>query len=1162
MRNNKVTKDDNKEVPPAADTSEQPLSRLPKSKTDAAVVTLNRVVTTDGTIAPNTMNVQPTSPSKAGGSTKGAGQQKSSAQEAHKQATLTPEPESTPTEAEGRVLRSRKETKGGPKKNQGQAKAPKKRGADEDGKGEPEPKKKNTGRKKQADDPVPKKIAEDEDTSVEPAGDNHKTPSGVRTASKKGKGTGKNHPPSTDKNKPTEDAEDLLNLSMEFKDSQDTPLQHAKGSREEKQATSAVSIRVEMQKFGAARKAERQRMIAANLGLTPPEEGHSSTSNPPPPPARIEKIDPQIWNTVRGKEKKMLAKMIAENQAYVGDARGCFELTEQVKLDDVISKGRATIPPAGNVHDLLVAVAKVTPSHLVTVTYRNAVGDIVAANRAANITWALPGMLRRLESKRQTDIKTEERVIIATPVAKTVEPLSVITRGVVGEKTSRLVPQSMKGQKTLASAATTFGAPKAHSEKWSFLTLNDEGLHNTTNVEYLYLASFIAALDLMYALEYPNFFGAPTFKQAHNNRPIERNINWDDFCNNFQQPGFTDDQRDFIAMGRTHLPITHIEEMYWAGVIDLLRDDQAVTRFTEVPAGDAFIRKTCNITLEGVNFWMSFARNLVPPQPGTIPGALTSARTEAAANPSLIFGGAAIFARKTGTLDQLNSALARAISMVCGVLIPLQPGGNSDFVLMTAFVEAGTIVAPTVHCIPLYYPLSQLKESAMGGSLAERAAANNTTSAEERSTPVAETASKREDEISKSVGAMLSLISNHLTGGYDFITSVTAAGSATFAASALVANTVGLDWSHFRRAHGHNGPTQDMRQYEEWLQNEAGVADSEPSPFARAVHATMLHLFNCSWPKGALIPPRATGDIGIAVRDVARMGPPAGEQFGHTEHMVGWLEYVLGIPDAFAITRGSASGNLSITIQKEEATSGQYDWSLRRFYTGEDWLQMCTEPDTATDRRLINEANLVIYIIVRAMRLDLCRENGFEYSALTLEVDGTFDVDAYDNGAGPKPDWWATHCNFLNGDAVIDAMKWECVKATPRGTALEPMFTQLQPDLPGNLSWEWDPILNGINPDSDRHTQTNEGRHEIWLPWLYINEFPQCVGRALSVWSDNALGSTHSVTMHPADWPHVVSSNIVPQRFASAVNEKRWQGDRRKAAPVTRSMTKDTNDQQ
>ena len=398
-----MTKDNKKEVPPAADKSERPLSRPPKSKMDAAVVTLNRVVTKDGTIAPNTMNVPPTSPSKAGGSTKEAGPQKDSVQDAQRQATLTPEPEPTPTEAEGRVLRSKKETKGGPTKNQGQAKAPRKRGAEEGGKGEPDPKKKNVGKKKQADDPVPKKIAEGEDKRAEQAGDDQKAPTKTRDSSKKSKGVGQDHPPSQGKNKPTQTkinkkTEDLLNLSMEFTDAQDAPFQHAIGSREEKKANNAVSLRVDMQKFGAAREAERQRRIEASLEPYPPAEAHSSTSNPPPPPAPIQKIDPQAWATVRGKEKKMLTKLIAENKAYVGDARGCFELTEQVKLDDVISKGRATSPPAGNVHDLLVAVAKVTPSHLVTVTYRNAVGDIVAANRAANITWALPGMMRRVEA--------------------------------------------------------------------------------------------------------------------------------------------------------------------------------------------------------------------------------------------------------------------------------------------------------------------------------------------------------------------------------------------------------------------------------------------------------------------------------------------------------------------------------------------------------------------------------------------------------------------------------------------------------------------------------------------------------------------------------------------------------------------------------------------
>ena len=115
--------------------------------------------------------------------------------------------------------------------------------------------------------------------------------------------------------------------------------------------------------------------------------------------------------------------------------------------------------------------------------------------------------------------------------------------------------------------------------------------------------------------------------------------------------------------------------------------------------------------------------------------------------------------------------------------------------------------------------------------------------------------------------------------------------------------------------------------------NDGDTADTEPSPFTKAVHATMLRLFNCQWPKGALIPPRSTWDIGIVPATLTRLGPQAGDQFGHTEHMVGWLEYILEIPDTFAITRGTASGNLSVTVQKEQSEVGQYDWALRRYHS-------------------------------------------------------------------------------------------------------------------------------------------------------------------------------------------------------------------------------------
>ena len=265
--------------------------------------------------------------------------------------------------------------------------------------------------------------------------------------------------------------------------------------------------------------------------------------------------------------------------------------------------------------------------------------------------------------------------------------------------------------------------------------------------------------------------------------------------------------------------------------------------------------------------------------------------------------------------------------------------------------------------------------------------------------------------------------------------------------------------------------------------------------------------------------------------------------------MVGWLEYILEIPDTFAITRGTASGNLSVTVQKEQSEVGQYDWALRRYHGEDKWLKMCKEPNTATDRDLINEANLLIYVIVMALRLDLCKANAFEYSALPLAVDGTFDVVAYAAGNGVQPIWWANHRNLLNGDEVIAEMEWEVVRVNPKGDALEPMYAGLNAALPGNLIWTWDSQLNGINPDSDRHTRTNGNRHEIWLPRLNLSVLPDCVQRALLDWSDNAMGSS-SVTMHTADWPTVVSSRAVPQHFATIYANKKWRGGMGQAPPA------------
>jgi len=268
------------------------------------------------------------------------------------------------------------------------------------------------------------------------------------------------------------------------------------------------------------------------------------------------------------------------------------------------------------------------------------------------------------------------------------------------------------------------------------------------------------------------------------------------------------------------------------------------------------------------------------------------------------------------------------------------------------------------------------------------------------------------------------------------------------------------------------------------------------------------------------------------------MGPQAGTQFGGTEHMIGWLEYLARIPDCFVVTRGTARGNLSGTTLKGNSNVGQFEWSLRRFYRDNQWLKFCTEPNTATDRALINEVNLFIYVVVLALRLDLCVLNGFEYSALPLRADGTFNIAGYAGGPGPQPGWWAAHSAMLDGDGVIAAMQWECVRATPSGTDLENMRAPLQGASPVAPGWVWDSALCGLDPSSDRHTRTNNYRHEIWLPVVDLNTFPDPVRNAVDKWCRNDGKDTE--TMHAADWPTVASSPAIPQTFSTVFQVKRF----------------------
>ena len=65
------------------------------------------------------------------------------------------------------------------------------------------------------------------------------------------------------------------------------------------------------------------------------------------------------------------------------------------------------------------------------------------------------------------------------------------------------------------------------------------------------------------------------------------------------------------------------------------------------------------------------------------------------------------------------------------------------------------------------------------------------------------------------------------------------------------------------------------------------------------------------------------------------------------EHLGGWLDYVVVIPDSFHITRLDVRGTLAATLTEEREGVHECVFRARSFYSTAEWKEICKSRPSA-----------------------------------------------------------------------------------------------------------------------------------------------------------------------------------------------------------------------
>ena len=117
--------------------------------------------------------------------------------------------------------------------------------------------------------------------------------------------------------------------------------------------------------------------------------------------------------------------------------------------------------------------------------------------------------------------------------------------------------------------------------------------------------------------------------------------------------------------------------------------------------------------------------------------------------------------------------------------------------------------------------------------------------------------------------------------------------------------------------------------------------------------------------------PRSNLNCLLTENERARLGPANAMAFSSVEHLGGWVDYLVLVPDNFTITRLESRGTLSATLTEEKEGINEFTFRARSFYTTDEWAAICKSMPPAPNQPLLAEVNLFISCVVYCARRQL-----------------------------------------------------------------------------------------------------------------------------------------------------------------------------------------------
>lgn len=519
------------------------------------------------------------------------------------------------------------------------------------------------------------------------------------------------------------------------------------------------------------------------------------------------------------------------------------------------------------------------------------------------------------------------------------------------------------------------------------------------------------------------------------------------------------------------LYVTEDHQFDFVAAFDPVRGAGPVTDPLVAAGGGAWTLRASSVVFETLPIWVGFGRRWANIR--QVDAAIDAARQRIANRPTLILSAAIQIAKRYGVVEQLDTALARALTLCFGPYLPTDHNKDEvvvNYVASTCFFEVGDVAAPFPALPPIALTPASATSAAPGGTARRR---GDSTNLEETVS-----ACSRLLEQIRDLQYVADLVNRVGTDANYVLSAFQTVASTTWSVYGIVARTLGLDWNTFREWFGTT-TTLQSHLVERFLQSEEGGTSS----MNRIVNVALIELFNISWPRAS---PQAPSGWSRNLGEVVRcLGTQDATNFGNVAHALGWLDWTINVPDVLPYSRRQATGNLAATFVVTQPNQERREFRMIDLYTRQDLITLLVLNTTEYLPDFVNEVNLFVRVLSYAAIQAVCEFIRARYEAWDQLDDVRLQIAA----AALGPWNW-----LVDGQSIIE--HFQRVQTNPLNDELD-VTPEPKPDW---LEWEWMAQENAINPNTAVYRQTQAGRPMLWIPRLVLTGMPSSVLARMQLW--------------------------------------------------------------